>query len=80
MELNLIQHPEFGTIRTEIIDNNMWFCGKDVCKVLGYERERDALRMHCRAKGTVKRGTHTNGGRQDMIFIDEGNLYINVKL
>jgi prophage antirepressor-like protein len=75
MKLNLIQHPEFGEIRTEIINNEMWFCGKDVCNVLGYEKAREAPRMHCRAKGAVKRGTPTNGGVQDMIFINEGNLY-----
>jgi len=75
MELNLIQHPEFGTIRTEIIDNNMWFCGKDVCNALGYINHHNALNQHCRAKGFLKQAVLSAGGMQEMKFINEGNLY-----
>ena len=85
MELNLIQHPEFGTIRTEIINNSVWFCGKDVCSALGYENSRKALKDNCRAPYVTSRyvGVVT-GTRQDgspavqqvkMAFINEGNLY-----
>jgi prophage antirepressor-like protein len=83
--LNVIKHPEFGEIRTEIINNDVWFCGKDVCKVLGYERPSDALSLHCRDPYTVKRdvgvvtGYKKNGEpaikQIPMIFINEGNLY-----
>ena len=47
----LIKHPEFGAIRTQIIGGEPWFCVKDVCKALGYIRHHDALRQHCREEG-----------------------------
>ena len=75
MELNLIQHPEFGTIRTEIIDNNVWFCAKDVCEALGYANHHDTMNQHCRERGTMKRPTPSSRGVQEMKFINEGNLY-----
>ena len=54
---------------------NPLFCAKDVCLVLGYSNDRDAVLRHCKAKGVVKRDTLTDGGTQQLTFIDEGNLY-----
>jgi prophage antirepressor-like protein len=73
--LKLFNHPEFGKIRTVVIDNEPWFCGKDVCGALGYERSHNAIRQHCREKGALKQGSPTNGGWQELIYINEGNLY-----
>jgi len=75
MEVNLIKHPEFGAIRTDIIGNDVWFCGKDVCMALGYVNHRKALLDHCKEKGVTKRNTPTDGGHQLMKFINEGNMY-----
>jgi prophage antirepressor-like protein len=33
-ELNLIKHPDFGSIRTNVIDGAVLFCAKDVCDAL----------------------------------------------
>ncbi len=71
----LIKHPEFGTIRTEVINGEPWFCGKDVCRALGYENHKRALKMHCKEKGVTKRYSPTAGGIQEVNFINEGNLY-----
>jgi prophage antirepressor-like protein len=73
--LNVIKHPEFGEIRTEIINNEVWFCGIDVCNVLGYENARVTLKKHCREGGVSKRYAPTSSGEQEMNFINEGNLY-----
>jgi len=54
-KLKVIQHPEFGEIRTEIINNEPWFCGKDVCVALGYEKPNNAIEQHCRKPYTLKR-------------------------
>ncbi len=56
-------------------DGNPLFCAKDVCLVLGYSNDRDAVARHCKTKGVVKRDTLTDGGQQSLTFIDEGNLY-----
>lgn len=60
-----------------IVDPNQefWFCGTDVCNVLGYCNAVDALVKHCKPKGIAKRYTPTNGGNQELTFINEPNLY-----
>lgn len=66
-------------------DGNPLFCAKDVCAILGYSNDRDAIARHCKVTGVVKRdigvvtGKTTNGfdaiQQVKMTFIDEGNLY-----
>lgn len=33
-------------VRTAVKDEDVWFVGKDVCKVLGFTNPRDAIRTH----------------------------------
>lgn len=68
-------HPQFGTIRQFTTKDKPWFNANDVCNALGYYNQRDAVARHCRAEGVVKRDTHTQGGKQELSYIDEGNLY-----
>ncbi len=70
-----ITHAKFGLVRTEIISSQLYCCAVDVCRALGYKNTRDAIIKHCRQKGVAKRDTPTEGGKQEMTFIDEGNLY-----
>lgn len=73
-ELTLFNNPEFGEIRTlETNDGKVLFCGADVAKALGYKNYRDALSKHC--KGVVKCDTLTNGGKQELSFIPESDIY-----
>ena len=73
-ELTLFTNPTFGEIRTlENDDGVVLFCGKDVAAALGYSNQRDALAKHC--KGVVKRDTLTNGGKQELSFIPESDVY-----
>lgn len=46
-QLLIFQHQEFGSVRTLIIDDEPWFCGKDVAGNLGYSNEKDAIKRHC---------------------------------
>lgn len=71
----LINHPQFGDIRVEMVNKEPWFCGRDICDVLGYRNAPDTLKSHCIPKGVANRYTLTNGGNQEMAFINEGNLY-----
>ena len=41
------------TIRTVVIDDEIWWVGKDVCKALGYTNPNKAMNDHC--KGVTKR-------------------------
>lgn len=73
--LSIIEHPDFGQIRTELVKNEPTFCAADVCKALGYKNPSNVIARLCRPKGVSKRYTLTDGGQQELNFIDEGNLY-----
>lgn len=73
-ELTLFNNPDFGAIRTlETNDGKVLFCGKDVATALGYKDTRHAISANC--KGGVKCPVLTNGGKQDMTFIPESDVY-----
>ncbi len=49
------------------------FVGKDVCKLLGYKNETDAMNRHC--KGVVKRyPLSTDGGVQEVRVLNEPDV------
>lgn len=73
-ELKLFENPDFGNIRTlETDEGRVMFCGKDVSIALGYSNPRDALARHC--KGVVKCDALTKGGKQELAFIPESDVY-----
>lgn len=73
-EVTLFTNPTFGEIRTlETDDGVVLFCGKDVAAALGYSNPRKALADHC--KGVTKCDTLTNGGKQELSFIPESDVY-----
>lgn len=46
MNLQIIQNPKFGKVRLQMIDGDPWFCGKDVCEILGYSNPWKAMQDH----------------------------------
>lgn len=68
-------HFESREIRTVLIDDQPWFCATDICAALEYANSRQAIQKNCREKGVSIRDTLTQGGKQSLTFIDEGNLY-----
>lgn len=75
-EITIFNNSEFGEIRTlETDDGKVLFCGADVAKAFGYTNSRKALADHCKEKGVTKCDTLTNGGVQELTYIDEGNVY-----
>lgn len=74
-EIKIFENPEFGSVRTVIIDNEPWFVGKDVALALGYSNTRDALNKHVDTedKGVAK--CDTLGGSQEMTVINESGVY-----
>lgn len=73
--MQVFKNPEFGEIRTEMVNNEVWFVGKDVAEALKYENARDALSKHVEAedKGVAK--CDTLGGKQNMTIINESGVY-----
>lgn len=74
-KVTIFSNSQFGDVRTIDEQGKVYFCGKDVAVALGYSNSRKAIADHCIRKGVLKRNTLTNGGNQEMLFIDEGNLY-----
>lgn len=64
---------EFGNIRAVKIDERLYICGHDVATALGYARPNNAISRHC--KSTLKQGTLTNRGIQNLIFISENDAF-----
>lgn len=42
-EIRIFNNPDFGDVRTVMIDDEPWFVGKDVCTVLKYARPDNAV-------------------------------------
>lgn len=61
-------------IRIEIKNNEPLFCLKDVLPILGLEN-RAVSKFNFNPKGVEQYSTPTNGGKQELTFINEPNLY-----
>lgn len=73
-KIKVFINPEFGTIRTEIINGEPWFCLSDVCKALELTNP-STVKQRLNAKGLSTAYTLTAGGKQELLFISEANLY-----
>lgn len=60
-ELKIFENPEFGKVRTVVINNEPWFSGTDVAKALGYAKPQDAVSRHC--KHSVKHRVSAGFGK-----------------
>lgn len=75
--MKIFSNPEFGEIRTEVIDGEPWFVGKDVAEALGYSNPRKALGDHVdsedKSDGVTIRDSI--GREQQPTLINESGLY-----
>lgn len=72
--IQAFHNAEFGDVRVlKEAEDKYLFCAVDAARALGYSNQRDAIRRHC--KGVVKRDSLTEGGKQVISFINEGDLY-----
>ena len=70
----IYQSDQFGKIRVLYEDGKPLFCGRDVCKALGYTDPTNAMKLHCR--GVAKRHLIDSKGRnQQANFLPEGDVY-----
>lgn len=74
-ELQVFNHPQFGTVRAVEIQGEPWLVGKDVAESLGYTNPRKAIIDHVEPedKGVTK--CDTLGGNQNLTVINESGLY-----
>lgn len=77
-ELKIFNNPDFGDIRTMLIDGEPWFVGKDVAASLGYGDGKslaNAIAKHVSDEDKGVTEMMTPGGRQNMTIINESGLY-----
>lgn len=75
--MNEIQTFDFdgSGIRTLTIDEEPYFVGKDVARVLGYRDTADALKKHVDEEDKLTRQFADSGQRREMKIINESGLY-----
>ena len=73
-EIKIFSSERFGDIRTAGTSEEPLFCLADVCRVLEIKNVSDC-KSRLNAKGIVLTDTPTNGGNQQLVYINEQNLY-----
>lgn len=73
--VKIFSSEEFGEVRTVIINDEPWFVGKDVAKILGYNDTSDALKKHVDEEDKLTRRFADSGQNREMYVINESGLY-----
>ncbi len=73
-ELQIFNNPVFGEMRIIKVNEQPYICLADVCKILDIKNARDC-KTRLNQDGVVTTDTLTKGGKQQMTFINESNLY-----
>lgn len=73
--IKVFENPEFGEVRTALINGEPWFVGKDVAEALGYSNHRDALSKHVDEDDKQTSRFATGGQNYNMTVINESGLY-----
>lgn len=75
-EIQIFNNPEFGEVRTVMIDGEPWFAGVDVTRILGYRDNTSAMRNIEEEDKIKGRSISTpSRGEQQMTVINESGLY-----
>lgn len=77
-ELQVFNNPEFGSVRTVVVDGDPWFVGKDVASALGYGEGKspvNAVANHVDDEDKGVTEMMTPKGSQKTIIINESGLY-----
>lgn len=62
-------------VRTQLLNNEPWFVGKDVADTLDYKEPHKAIDRHVDEEDRTKHPILSNGGYQDTWLINESGLY-----
>lgn len=78
-EIQIFNNPEFGDVRTLMVEDEPWFVGMDVATALGYKDTVNAIKQHVDDidKQNLKGGDSPclNIPNRGMTFINESGLY-----
>ncbi|WP_250277404.1 ORF6C domain-containing protein [[Clostridium] colinum] len=74
-DIELFKNESFGEIRTLLVNDEVWFVGKDVASALGYERPDNAIRSHIDEEDKLMHQISASGQNRNMTIINESGLY-----
>lgn len=73
-QISVFQFQAAQNVRVEVQNGEPWFCLKDVAEILEIQNAKSS-RFNLKTKGIAKISVPTAGGKQELTFIDEPNLY-----
>ena len=73
--VEIFKNPEFGEVRTLMVNNEPWFVGKDVAEALGYTDTFGALKKHVDDEDKQNCQNSSFKSPRGMIIINESGLY-----
>lgn len=76
--IQIFNNPEFGEVRTLLVNDEPYFVGKDVALALGYGQGKslpNAIANHVDAEDKGVTEMMTPGGNQQVTIINESGLY-----
>lgn len=75
-KIQIFNNPDFGEVRTLIINAEPWFVGNDVSRALGYAKPKGAIQNHVDSEDKQVAPIQDPSGRMiDMMVINESGLY-----
>lgn len=74
-EVKIFENTEFGKIRTVTINNEVWFVGKDVADILGYQNGSRDINRHVEEEDRNKVMIFDGNQDKETITINESGLY-----
>lgn len=74
-DIQIFKNPEFGEIRTTIINDEPWFVGKDVSIILGYQNPSKAIADHVDSEDKLNNESLSSLGQRGGWLINESGLY-----
>lgn len=77
-EQKIFTSEQFGTVRTVVIDNEVWFIAKDVIEILKCKYKTSVVKNHVNEKDKGRATINFGNGEHDCVIINKNGLHILV--
>lgn len=74
-EIQIFKNSKFGSVRTLMIKEEMWFIAKDIAEILGYANPSKAIKDHVDKEDKLNERIVISGQGRNIIVINESGLY-----
>lgn len=74
-EIQIFNNPDFGEVRTAMIDGEPWFVGNDCARALGYKNLYNGVVKNTDSEDRRLSPIGSTSGTQDTLVINESGLY-----